>query len=135
MKYLLVIIALLAGCATQWPLLPDSRETALQQEAERLAEQVKTRKITKTQAAGRLNIKRMELVGANPLDDEAFAFYRNIAEQRDQEKLTREEAQSRMKKKLGEMRARYRQVKADGKASPLPVFTNFLMKLHGQPPL
>lgn len=132
-KHLITIIALLlAGCTTQW-IRPDTREAQLQQEAGRLAELVKSKKITKTQAADRLNIKRVEVVGANPFDDEVFAFYRKLAEQRDQGKLAQAEAQSRMVKKLNDVRTRYRQRTESNQ--PEPVFTRFMLRLYGQPPL
>jgi hypothetical protein len=134
MKYLIVIIALLAGCTTQW-IRPDTHEAQLQEEAGRLAELVRSKKITKTQAADRLNIKRIEVVGANPFDDEVFAYYRKLAEQRDQGKIAQAEAQSRMVKKLADVRTRYRQRTEGGKPAPEPVFTRFMLRLYGQPPL
>jgi hypothetical protein len=94
---------------------------------------VKKSKITKVQAADRLNIKRIELVGANPYDDEVFAYYRHLAEERDGKRIDQTEAQSLMKKKLSEVRARYRQ--EPGKPGKTPVFTNFLMELYSLPPL
>lgn len=127
----LILILALAGCATMpWT---DARQDALRQEAEYLAGLVKTHKITKVQAADRLDIKRIELVGQNPYDDEVFAYYRHLAGERDRKRLGQAEAQSQMRKKLAEVRARYRQ--DPGKPGKTPVFTNFLMELYGLPPL
>lgn len=127
----LALIAALAGCAAMpWA---DARQDALRQEAEYLAGLVKTDKITKTQAADRLNVKRIELVGQNPYDDEVFAYYRHLAEERDRRRIDPSEAQSLMKKKLSEVRARYR--RDPGKPGKTPVFTNFLMELYRLPPL
>ncbi|MHB0986125.1 MAG: hypothetical protein ACYC05_11105 [Sulfuricella sp.] len=128
---LLVLLAALAGCAAMpWT---DTRQDALQQEAERLAGLVRDHKITKVQAADRLNIKRIHLVGTNPYDDEVFSYYRHLAAERDRKRIDRSEAQSLMRKKLDEVRARYRQ-NAD-KPGRTPMFTNFLMALYGLPAL
>ena len=129
-KFLMLIVAL-AGCAA----MPrtDTRQEALRQEAEYLAGLVKTNKITKVQAADRLNTKRIELVGKNSCDDEVFAYYRHLAEERDHKRIDQSESQSLMRKKLAEVRARYRQ--DPGKPGKTPVFTNFLMELYGLPPL
>jgi len=127
----LILIMTLAGCATT-PWI-DTRQDALRQEAGYLAGLVKTNKITKVQAADRLDIKRIELVGHNPYDDEVFAYYRHLAGERDRKHIEQAEAQSQMRKKLAEVRARYRQ--DPGKPGKTPVFTNFLMELYGLPPL
>lgn len=129
-KSLMLIVAL-AGCATT-PWM-DTRQDALRQEAGYLAGLVKTNKITKVQAADRLNIRRIELVGQNPYDDEVFAYYRHLAGERDRKRIDQAESQSLMRKKLAEVRARYRQ--DPEKTGKTPVFTNFLMELYGLPPL
>jgi hypothetical protein len=127
----LILIVALAGCAAMpWT---DTRQDALRQEAGYLAGLVKTNKITKLQAADRLNIKRIELVGQNPYDDEVFAYYHHLAGERDHKRIDQAEAQSLMRKKLAEVRARHRQ--DPGKPGKTPVFTNFLMELYGLPPL
>lgn len=129
-KSLMLILAL-AGCAAMpWK---DTRQDALRQEAGYLAGLVKTNKITKVQAADRLDIKRIELVGRNLYDDEVFAYYHHLAEERDHNRINQAESQSLMRKKLAEVRARYRQ--DPGKHGKIPVFTNFLMELYGLPPL
>lgn len=129
-KSLMLILAL-AGCAAMpWK---DTRQDALRQEAGYLAGLVKTNKITKVQAADRLNTKRIELVGRNLYDDEVFAYYHHLAEERDHNRINQAESQSLMRKKLAEVRARYRQ--DPGKHGKIPVFTNFLMELYGLPPL
>lgn len=129
-KSLMLILAL-AGCAAMpWK---DTRQGALRQEAGYLAGLVKTNKITKVQAADRLDIKRIELVGRNLYDDEVFAYYHHLAEERDHNRIDQAESQSLMRKKLAEVRARYRQ--DPGKHGKIPVFTNFLMELYGLPPL
>lgn len=126
-----MLIVALAGCAAMpWT---DTRQDALRQEAEYLAGLVKKSKITKVQAADRLNIKRIDLVGRSLYDDEVFAYYRHLAEERDRNRIDPSEAQSLMRKKLAEVRARYRQ--DPGKPGKTPVFTNFLMELYGLPPL
>ena len=127
----LILILALAGCAAMpWT---DTRQEALQQEAEHLAGLIKTNRITKLQAADRLDIKRIELVGHNPYDDEVFTYYRHLAGERDRKRIGQTESQSLMQKKLAEVRARYRQY--PGKSGKTPVFTNFLMDLYGLPPL
>ena len=127
----LILILALAGCATiPWM---NNQQDALRQEAGYLAGLVKTNKITKVQAADRLDIKRIELVGHNPYDDQVFAYYHHLAGERDRKRIDPTEAQSLMRKKLAEVRARYRQ--EPGKPGKTPVFTNFLMELYGLPPL
>lgn len=127
----LIMATVLHGCAS----LPqaDTREDALRQEAEYLGGLVKARKITKVQVADRLNIKRIELVGHNLYDDEVFAYYRHLAEERDRNRIGQAESQAKMKKKLEDVRSRYRQ--EPGKPGKKPVFTNFLMTLYGLPTL
>lgn len=127
----LILILALAGCATV-PWI-DKRQDGLRQEADYLAGQIKASKITKLQAADRLDIKRIELVGHNSYDDEVFAYYRHLAGERDRKRIDQAESQSLMRKKLAEVRARYRQ--DQGKPGKTPVFTNFLMELYGLPPL
>ena len=127
----LMLIVTLAGCAAM--PLTDTRQASLRQEAEYLSGLVKTNKITKVQAADRLNIRRIELVGQNPCDDEVFAYYHHLAEVRDHNRINSSESQSLMRKKLAEVRARYRQ--GMGKPGKTPVFTNFMMELYGLPPL
>lgn len=128
---LLLLAVVLAGCAAMpWA---DARQDALRQEAEYLAGLVKADKITKVQAADRLNLKRIELVGQNPYDDEVFAYYRHLAGERDRKRIDPAEAQSLMKKKLAEVRDRYR--RDAGKPVKTPVFTNFMLELYGMPRL
>lgn len=129
-KSLMLIVALTGCAAMPWT---DTRQDALRQEAEYLAGLVKTNRITKVQAADRLNIKRIELVGQNPYDDEVFAYYHHLAEERDNKRINPSESQSLMRKKLAEVRASYRQ--NPGKPGKTPAFTNFMMKLYGLPPL
>ncbi|BAN36147.1 conserved hypothetical protein [Sulfuricella denitrificans skB26] len=127
----LILIVTLSGCAAMpWT---DTREDALRQEAGYLAGLVKKNKINKVQAADRLNIKRINLIGQNPYDDEVFAYYRHLAGERDRKRIDQDEAQSLMQKKLSEVRARYRQ--DPGKSGKTPVFTNFMMELYGLPSL
>lgn len=129
----LILLAALAGCATTPMPWADTRQEALRQEAEYLAGMVKVRKITKAQAADRLNVKRIQLVGANPYDDEVFRYYRHLAEERDHNRISATESQSLMKKKLEEVRARHREQPA--KPGQTPVFTNYMMSLYGLPAL
>ncbi len=128
----LLLLAALAGCATTMPWT-DSRQDTLRQEAEYLSGLVKTHKITKTQAADRLNIKRVALIGHNAYDDEVFDYYHHLAEERDHNRIGQAESQSLMKKKLAEVRARYQQEKE--KPRKAPVFTDFVMELYGLPAL
>ena len=131
MKTLVLMIALLTGCATTLPW-QDNRQDTLRQEAEYLAGLVKVKKITRVQAADRLNIKRVELVGRNPYDDEVFDYYRHLAEERDQKRLGPSESHSLMRKKLDEVRTRYHREPTPGK---MPVFTNYMLSLYKLPPL
>jgi hypothetical protein len=111
----------------------DTRQERLRQEADYLAGMVKVHKITKAQAADRLNVKRIQLVGANPCDDEVFHYYHHLAEERDRNRISAAESQSLMKKKLEDVRARYREQPA--KPGQTPVFTNYMMSLYGLPAL
>lgn len=127
----LLTATVLHGCAS----LPqvDTRQDALRQEAEYLGGLVKAGKMTKVQVADRLNIKRIELVGHNPCDDEVFAYYHHLAEERDRNRISQAESQARMKKKLAEVSGRCRQ--EPGKLGKKPIFTNFLLALYGMPTL
>jgi hypothetical protein len=125
-----LLAALLAGCAGTLPW-QDNRQEVLRQEAGRLSELVAQKKITKVQAADRLNIKRMEVVGKNYYDDEVFAYYHHLAEERDGNRLSLAESESLMRKKLADVRTRYRQ---DPKRKT-PVFTNFVLSLYRMPTL
>jgi len=128
----LILLGALAGCATTMPWT-DTRQESLRQEAGYLAGLVKMHKITKAQAADRLNVKRIQLVGANPYDDEVFSYYHHLAEERDHNRIGAAESQSLMRKKLDDVRARYRQ--NPGKPGQAPVFTDFLRSLYGLSPL
>ena len=72
------------------------------------------------------------LVGANAVDDNTFALYRQIAVQRDRGVIGADEAQSRMEARLRDWlrrRPKYTPKPAD------PAFTQFLLKLYRLPPL
>jgi len=131
--FLLTLALLLTGCATtaRWQAAAD--QTTLQETAQRLAAMVKTGQLTKTQAADRLNRERLALTGPQPIDDAVFAFYRQLARQRDRGTLTNAQARFQMQRELLAVRKHYRQ-RATPPAQP-PVFTNFMMGLYGLPPL
>jgi len=131
--FLLALALLLGGCATTARWQAAANQSALQETAQRLAEMVKTGRLTKTQAADRLNRERLALAGPQPMDDAVFAFYRQLAVQRDRGAITNAQARFQMQRELLAVRKRYRQRNAPP-AQP-PIFTNFMMSLYGLPPL
>lgn len=110
----------------------DSKVDLLLKEANRLADKVKNGGMTRVAAADQLNVYRLRLVGANPVDDNCFAMYRYLAVQRDAGQLSQEESQSRMEMRLREWLRRWPKMQPK---PPQPVFTNFLLKLYGLPAL
>ncbi|CUA82157.1 MULTISPECIES: hypothetical protein [Gulbenkiania] len=115
------------------PSVPkQSNADRLLQEAGRLADRIKSGQISRAGAADELNRLRLRLVGANAVDDNTFALYRQIAVQRDRGVIGADEAQSRMEARLRDWLRRwpkYTPKPAD------PAFTQFLLKLYRLPPL
>ncbi len=131
--FLLVLVFLLAGCAASTSWRAESYQKPLQATARRLATQIKAGKLTKTQAADRLNRERLALVGHQPVDDRVFGFYRRLTVQRDHGVITSAQARFQMQRELLAVRKRYQRHGALLRQSP--AFTNFMMSLYGLPPL
>ncbi|WP_024303707.1 hypothetical protein [Pseudogulbenkiania sp. MAI-1] len=114
------------------PAVAPSKVDLLLKEANRLADEVKAGRLSRTAAADQLNAYRLRAAGPNLVDDNTFATYRYIAVERDAGRMSPTEAQDKMDAKLREwLRAwpRLRQKPAD------PAFTNFLLKVYRLPPL
>lgn len=112
--------------------VPDSKVDLLFKEANRLASKVKSGELNRVAAADQLNVYRLRLIGANLVDDNSFAMYRYLAVERDAGRLTQEESQARMEMRLREWMRRWPKLQPK---PPVPVFTNFLLKLYGLPAL
>jgi len=110
----------------------DSKVDLLFKEANRLANKVKSGEINRVAAADQLNVYRLHLIGANQVDDNNFAMYRYLAVERDAGRLSQEESQARMEMRLREWLRRWPKLQPK---PPVPVFTNFLLKLYGLPAL
>lgn len=110
----------------------DSKIDILRREASQLAAQVGRGTLSRTAAADQLNIVRLRVVGANLVDDNTFAMYRYLAVERDADRLTQDESQAKMEKRLHDWRKRWPKLRnppAD------PAFTNFLLGVYGLPRL
>lgn len=143
---LIFIAATLSGCAViptfpepgvqppprKPPVVAPSKVELLLKEANRLAEEVKAGRLSRTAAADQLNSYRLRVAGPNLVDDNTFATYRYIAVERDAGRMSPTEAQDKMEAKLREWLrswSKLRQKPAD------PAFTNFLLKVYRLPPL
>jgi len=115
------------------PLPADPSERLLF-EANRLAEEVRDARLTRTQAADQLGRARLAWVGRNPVDDETFRLYRQISVERDTGQIGQAEAQRRMDEALKRWQRRWVQLPLSARPAN-PAFTNFLMKVYGLPPL
>ncbi|MBI3144931.1 MAG: hypothetical protein HYZ18_06615 [Pseudogulbenkiania sp.] len=114
------------------PVVAPSKVDLLLKEANRLAEEVKAGRLSRTAAADQLNSYRLRVASANLVDDNTFATYRYLAVERDAGRMSPTEAQDKMETKLREwLRGwpKLRQKPAD------PAFTNFLLKVYRLPPL
>ncbi|NDV12888.1 hypothetical protein GZH52_08745 [Crenobacter sp. HX-7-9] len=103
-------------------------------EANRLAEEVKAGRLTRTQAADQLGRARIAWVGRNPVDDETFRLYRQISVERDTGQISQAESQRKMDDALKRWQRRWVQLPLSARPAN-PAFTNFLMKVYGLPPL
>lgn len=109
MRLILLVCLLIVGCAAQ-TYKQQELQTYIKEQGEiRLAE-----KITAVEFANRIDAKRVELFGHDPLDDEFYAFLHLIARQRDDGKVTREEGAYLITQKRNEIleraaNANYRQ--------------------------
>ena len=101
-------------------------------EANRLADQVKSGALTRTAAADQMGAARLRIAGANPVDNDNFAVYRQLTVEREAGRIDSDAFRSRLELHLREWMRRW------PKYSPKPAdpaFTNFLLKLYGLPPL
>ena len=101
-------------------------------EANRLADLVRDKELTRVQAAQSLDRYRIELVGHNAVDDALFATYLRIAVDRQNNKIDGPTSQKRMKKELEGWQTRWKTLK---KKPENPAFANFLMQVFELPPL
>ncbi len=101
-------------------------------EANRLADLVGDKQLTRVQAAQSLDRYRIELVGHNAVDDALFATYLRIAVDRQNNKIDGPTSQKRMQKELENWQARWVKLK---RKPDNPAFANFLMQVFKLPPL
>lgn len=136
------LVLALSACTTAPPLPQKSREPVrsapqgkvdlLLAEANRLAGEVKAGKLDRVAAADRLDAYRQKIAGRNALDDASFARYRQIAVEREAGKIGQDDAQARME---GYLREVLRQTARKPAPPTQPVFTDFLLKVYGLPPI
>ncbi|MEO9386455.1 hypothetical protein [Chromobacterium phragmitis] len=101
-------------------------------EANRLADKVKSGELTRTAAADQLAAARLRIAGANAVDNDNFAVYRQLTADRDNGRIDSDAFRAKLEAHLREWMRRW------PKYSPKPAdpaFTNFLLKLYGLPPL
>lgn len=101
-------------------------------EANRLADRVKSGELTRTAAADQLGAARLRIAGANAVDNDNFAVYRQLTVEREAGRIDSDAFRARLEAHLREWMRRwpkYTPKPAD------PAFSNFLLKLYGLPPL
>ncbi|OHX18840.1 hypothetical protein BI343_00385 [Chromobacterium amazonense] len=109
-----------------------SKVDQLLDEANRLADRVKSGELTRTAAADQLGAARLRIAGANAVDNDNFAVYRQLTVEREAGRIDSDAFRARLEAHLREWMRRwpkYTPKPAD------PAFSNFLLKLYGLPPL
>ncbi|POA98708.1 hypothetical protein C2134_10765 [Chromobacterium sinusclupearum] len=109
-----------------------SKVDQLLDEANRLADRVKSGELTRTAAADQLGAARLRIAGANAVDNDNFAIYRQLTVEREAGRIDSDAFRARLEAHLREWMRRwpkYTPKPAD------PAFSNFLLKLYGLPPL
>lgn len=142
----LTILVILSGCAGlpfgQGPAATTTpnttADTSLQREkkqqqllaaADQIADRLREGELTRLQAADALNRQRLKIVGANPIDDEVFARYRELIAKVQAGRLSQTDLRQRLKQKLDSLNAQPWQTRQ----STPPLFTHFLLKtIYGQ---
>lgn len=107
-------------------------ERQLFDEARQLSSRVAAGELTRVQVADRLRAKSLAMVGRNPVDDEVFRQYRQLAAARDSGAIDSTVAQQRMQAYLQGWLKRWPQYQP--KPSN-PVFTRFMLMLYDMPAL
>ncbi|MBM2884764.1 hypothetical protein JFK97_10245 [Chromobacterium phragmitis] len=109
-----------------------SKVEQLLAEANRLADRVKSGELTRTAAADQLGAARLRIAGANAVDNDNFAVYRQLTVEREAGRIDSDAFRAKLEAHLREWMRRwpkYAPKPAD------PAFSNFLLKLYGLPPL
>jgi len=97
--------------------------------ADQIADRLREGELTRLQAAEALNQQRLKIVGANPIDDEVFARYRELIAKVQAGRLSQTDLRQRLKQKLDSVNAQPWQTRQ----STPPLFTHFLLKtIYGQ---
>ncbi|WP_233163840.1 hypothetical protein [Chromobacterium sp. ASV23] len=121
------------GAASTSTVRPaSSKVDQLLDEANRLADRVKSGELTRTAAADQLGAARLRIAGANAVDNDNFAIYRQLTVEREAGRIDSDAFRARLEAHLREWMRRwpkYTPKPAD------PAFSNFLLKLYGLPPL
>ena len=143
---LLAFLLILSGCAglpfgqgalstttpnttTDTPLQREQKQQQLLAAADQIADRLREGELTRLQAAEALNQQRLKIVGANPIDDEVFARYRELIAKVQAGRLSQTDLRQRLKQKLNSVNAQPWQTRQ----STPPLFTHFLLKtIYGQ---
>lgn len=142
----LTILVILSGCAglpfgqgslstttpnatTDTSLQREKKQQQLLAAADQIADRLREGELTRLQAADALNRQRLKIVGANPIDDEVFARYRELIAKVQAGRLSQTDLRQRLKQKLDSLNAQPWQTRQ----STPPLFTHFLLKtIYGQ---
>lgn len=143
---LLAFLLILSGCAglpfgqgpaatttpnatTDTSLQREKKQQQLLAAADQIADRLREGELTRLQAADALNRQRLKIVGANPIDDEVFARYRELIAKVQAGRLSQTDLRQRLKQKLDSLNAQPWQTRQ----STPPLFTHFLLKtIYGQ---
>lgn len=110
-------------------LQSEKKQQQLLAAADQIADRLREGELTRLQAADALNRQRLKIVGANPIDDEVFARYRELIAKVQAGRLSQTDLRQRLKQKLDSLNAQPWQTRQ----STPPLFTHFLLKtIYGQ---
>lgn len=107
---------------------------ALQIQADVMVGMIRSGLITKTQAAQYLNKFRLELVGPNPVDDEAYEVYLTNTVRSQNGQITSQESKQNIQSALNRITQKWYATMGP-KPTNNPAFTDFLLHSVGMPPL
>lgn len=138
-------IPVTSGSATEASAAPEAAKPAfrlssrhwtdvakLKSEAISLGQQVKQGRLTKVQAAQKLNVFRIKHIGRNTVDDSVYDVYLRLAARSQSEQISAEESKLYLRSELEGWQKRWQYM--DDKPSN-PAFANFLFEQFGMKPL
>lgn len=108
-------------------------EGLLLAEAKALAGQVGDGRLTRLQAADRLDRKRLELAGHNAIDDAVFKVYREQTVRLQRGQIAQADLRARLIRELDRARRNWNAISPLQR--PNAAFTRFLIRIYDQAPL